>query len=105
MRPPLPPDLDKVGDDLVAGVARAVDARRQRRRRALAGLGAVAAAIALPVVVVPAVGPGHREPVLLTGATIEPAVPVGCDQPRGRRVALPACVAREPEPFGRPRRW
>jgi hypothetical protein len=104
-QPQLPPDLERVGDELVAAAARAADARRHRR--GLAGrlaATAVTAVLAGAGLVPAALGPAERaSEVLLAGST--PALPAACDQPRGGRVTLPACSAGDPMRIGRPRRW
>jgi hypothetical protein len=83
MPPHLPPDLDRLGDQLAAATRRAAAARR--RRVAAAGrLATTAAAAALAFAVL---GPG----VLSKGDGIGPLqlasstawAPVACDQPRG----------------------
>jgi hypothetical protein len=105
----LPPDLERVGDDLVAGVERALAARRRRRRvfahSALTGVAALAAAAAF----IPAsIGPGARTgsaPGRLIAAHL-PAVSAACDLPLGGRLSARACPASsDPVPLGRPRRW
>jgi hypothetical protein len=103
----LPSDLDRVGDDLVAAAERAIVARRRRAglaaRTAATGVAALIAAAAL---LPGALGPGTRAPsdlALVRAPAV--AVPVGCDQPRSRRVVLPACAAGDPIRLGRPRRW
>ena len=100
----LPPDLSRIGDELVAAAARSL---RARRRRVLAWrLAATALAAALTFAMV---GPGRlgtpgaergAAPILAStaGSTVSSA---GCDQPRGARFGLPrACtvlaVARTP---------
>jgi hypothetical protein len=105
----LPPDLERVGDDLAAAAARALAARRRRRRllariASTAGAALVAAAWLVPGALGPA---GRASDLLLARApTIEtPGLPVACDQPRGGRLALPACATGEPIRVGRPRRW
>jgi hypothetical protein len=105
MAPRLPPDLERVGDELIAAVARSVQARRRRRRVAarsvLTGLAALAAAAAFaPAGLAPSTG-GGADPLLAR----VPAVPAACDQPTGGRLALPVCAAGDPVPLGRPRRW
>jgi hypothetical protein len=108
MAPRLPPDLARVGDDLVAAAERAV-ARRHARRRLIARLAAtsVAAVAALTALVPAALGPANRGG---TSASLfvrvePPGLPVACDLPRGGRLSLPACLAGEPIRLGRPRRW
>jgi hypothetical protein len=100
---PLAPDLERVGDALVAAATRDVAARRRRALLARAGATGVVAALTLA----PAgLGPAQREPgLLLARAPITPSPPAACDQPRGPRGALPGCATGAPVPLGRPRRW
>jgi hypothetical protein len=110
MPPRLPPDLERVGDDLVAAATRSLAARRTRRRRlARTASTGVAALVSLAALIPAALGPAELNPsrVLLARATgIEPpGLPVVCDQPRGGRISLAVCAAGEPIRLGRPRRW
>jgi hypothetical protein len=109
MAPPLPPDLDRVGDDLVAAAALAIDRRGRRRRLIARAAGTGAAAMAALAWLVPAtLGPAERSHDMLLARSVslvEPARPAACDLPRGGRPALPACQAGEPIPLGRPGRW
>jgi hypothetical protein len=110
MAPPLPPDLERVGDDLVAAAARAL-AARGRRRRLLARTAstAIVAVIAAAALVPARLGPAAHngsDVLLARAASIQPpGLPAACDQPRGGRLSLPACAAGEPIRLGRPRRW
>jgi hypothetical protein len=97
----LPPDLARLGDDLVAAATRTT-ARRQRRRRvatAVAG-GALAFAALTPA----ALGPAQREITFTEVASVNTATP-GCDHPRGARFTmLASCrgatvVHRHPKPW------
>jgi hypothetical protein len=103
----LPPDLDHVGDRLVSAAERTIVARRHRSfllaRICATGLAAlIAAAVLLPGTLDPAV---RKHGDLAFVPARHAAVPLGCDQPRGRQAALPACVAGDPLRIGRPRRW
>jgi peptidoglycan/LPS O-acetylase OafA/YrhL len=120
----LPPDLQRVGDELVAGVERSLAARRRRRRlfahSALTGVAALAAAAAfVPSTTGPGAGRSSATPTAgaLFAAHI-PAVPAACDLPLGGRLSAPACRASasasggtsatttsDPVPLGRPGRW
>jgi hypothetical protein len=103
----LSPDLERVGDQLVAAAERAVAGRRRRwtrlARAGAAGLGALVVAAAL---LPSALGPAERSgaDIAFVRATTV-ALPVACDQPRGGRATLPACAAGDPLRIGRPRRW
>jgi hypothetical protein len=100
----LPPDLQRLGDELTGAAARTAAAARLRRegRRRLAitaTLGALVFATLTPA----ALGPAHRN-VRLAGAL--PAAgfaPPGCDHPRGARFMLPACEAAIELPIQRHR--
>jgi hypothetical protein len=105
--PPLPPDLERVGDEIVAAAARDLAARRHRRGLAARTAGTVIAAVLAGAVLLPAaLGPSTRGPLLARTAPLGfvPAQPTACDQPGGR-VTLPACLASDPVRIGRPRRW
>jgi hypothetical protein len=87
---PLPPDLDRLGEQLAAAAARTRDKRRrraeQRRRLAIAGvLGAIAFAVLTPG----RLGPAMRD-FALANATV---VPPGCETPRGSGFMLARCEA------------
>ena len=89
----LPPDLQRLGDQLTGAAARTAAAERLRRegRRRLAitaTLGALVFATLTPA----ALGPAHRE-VRVAALPAEGFAPPGCDQPRGARFMLPACEA------------
>ena len=95
MRDPLPPDLSRLGDEIVVSVAR--DIRAGRRRAALLERATVTAAAALilaagvPSAVGPAVHTGP-EPLVVasldsTGAEVDRRP--GCDQLRSATFAYP----------------
>jgi hypothetical protein len=97
----LPPDLARLGDDLVAAATRTT-ARRERRRRfavAVAG-GALAFAALTPA----ALGPAEREVVFADTAAVSTTAP-GCDHPRGARFTMlascsgPTVVNRNSKPW------
>jgi hypothetical protein len=103
----LPPDLEHVGDHLVAAAGRRIAARRHRAfLLARTGATAVAAVLAAAALLPGTLGPAmraHGDLAMAPGR--QPAVPLGCDQPRGRHAAPPVCAAGEPIRPGRPRRW
>jgi hypothetical protein len=106
MAPRLPPDLERVGDDLVAAAERSLAARGARRR--LIGRTAATSLVALAALtaLVPAaLGPANRGDGVIMVEVQPPGLPAACDLPRGARLALPACAAGEPIRLGRPRRW
>jgi hypothetical protein len=86
----LPPDLDRLGDQLMAAAARTRDKRsrrgEQRRRLTVAG---VVGAIAFAVLTPGELGPAIRD-LTLANATV---VPPGCELPRGSGFMLPRCKA------------
>jgi hypothetical protein len=107
MAPRLPPDLARVGDDLVAAAERTLDARRARRRLlARTAATSLAAVAALTALVPAALGPAVRRADTTLFVQVQaPGLPAACDLPRGGRLTLPACSAGEPIRLGRPRRW
>jgi hypothetical protein len=84
----LPPDLARLGDDLVDAARRTSRARRARRRRF--ALAAVTGAVAFAALTPAALGPAHRELTIVTAAAEDFARP-GCDHARGARFTLVAC--------------
>jgi hypothetical protein len=109
-RRPLPPDLDRVGEDLVAGASRQIAARQHRRALATRMAGTAVAALLAGAVLLPAaLGPSTRNgaSVLFARTVVldAPALPAACDQPHGGRLRLAACATADPMRIGRPRRW
>lgn len=97
----LPPELDRLGDQLAAAAARTRDKRHRRadqRRLALAG---VVGALALVVLSPAPLGPALRE-VTLANATV---LPPGCDTPRGHGFMLERCEAAKAARPHRPYNW
>jgi hypothetical protein len=92
----LPPDLARLGDDLL-GAARRTTARRERRRRVAlaAAIGALAFAALTPT----ALDPAQRGLSSVDAA----ATPMGCDHPRGAQFTMVACD--EPMILHRPAAW
>jgi hypothetical protein len=79
----LPPDLARLGNDLVDAARRTRDRHARRRRFATAVLaGALAYAALTPA----ALDPSQRAPALAGGS-----VPRGCDLARGTPATLVAC--------------
>jgi hypothetical protein len=106
----LPPDLERLGDQLVAGAERAVATERRRTRLARLTATGVAAAAAIGALAPAALNPSERAAVhgraLLARAALVPAYSSPCDQPRGNRFTLPDwCRAQPPITVGHPRRW
>ena len=100
----LPPDLQRLGDELTGAAARTAAAARLRRdeRRRLA-ITATLCALLFATLTPAALGPAHRD-VRLAGAlqAWEFARP-GCDHPRGQGFMLPACEAATGLPMQRHR--
>ena len=103
----LPPDLERVGDHLVAAAERTIVARRHRAfLLARTGATGVAALLAAAVLLPGTLGPATRgQGDLAMVRARHLAVPLGCDQPRGRQAALPICAAGDRLRPGRPHRW
>jgi hypothetical protein len=92
----LPPDLARLGDDLVAATTRAAERRERRRRVAVAvAVGALAFAALTPA----GLGPAQRQLALVEASFAPP----GCDHPRGARFTMAACrqatIVRHPKPW------
>jgi hypothetical protein len=85
----LPPDLARLGDELVAAARRTTHTRRARRRRL--ALAAVTGAMAFLALSPAALEPSHRNLALVAADSDERS---GCDRPRGARPALAACETR-----------
>jgi hypothetical protein len=82
----LPPDLDRLGHDLVTAARRNTARRAARRRFAVAALtGALAFAALTPA----ALGPAHRD--LPVAAAAEGFARPGCDHARGARFTMVGC--------------
>jgi hypothetical protein len=97
----LPPDLNRLGDQLAAAAAGTRDKRRRRgelrRRLAVAGVtGAIAFAALTPA----SLGPASRD-FALVSAFVQP----GCDHPRGSGFMLPRCEAARAARPHRPYAW
>ena len=95
----LPPDLDRLGDQLVAA-ARRSSARRERRRRLV--VSGVVGALAFAGLTPAPLGPADRTGVLEAAAS-EDFAPPGCDHARGARYTLAACERAKVQ--DRPRAW
>jgi hypothetical protein len=113
---PLPPDLDRVGDELVGAAARALAARRRRRRLigrlvATAVAGVLSAAWLVPATLGPAVRSENRLLARVTpsaassGFDAVPGLPAVCDLPPAGRLTLRSCRPDEPIRPGRRGRW
>lgn len=85
----LPPDLARLGDELVAAARRTTHARRARHRRF--AVAAITGAMAFVALTPAALDPSHRNLALVAADRNERT---GCDRPRGARSALVACEPR-----------
>jgi hypothetical protein len=99
----LPPDLDRLGDQLARAASRTLAARRRRhemrRRIAIAG---VIGAFAFGALTPAALGPAARE---LGGATLVAFAPPGCEYPHGPGVMLARCEPAARAVPHRPYAW
>jgi len=99
----MPPDLNRLGDQLAAAAARTRDRRdrraEQRRRFATAG---VVGALAFVALTPAPLGPALRE---FTLANVSVVVPPGCETPRGSGFMLPRCEAADAAVPHRPYAW
>jgi hypothetical protein len=84
----LPPDLARLGDQLVDAARRTNRARRARRRRF--AVATVTGAIAFAALTPGALEPAHRDLTIAAVAADGFARP-GCDHARGARFTLVAC--------------
>lgn len=91
----LPPDLARLGDDLLGAARRATARRAQQRRFATA---VVVGALAFAAVTPAPLGLAQREPTFLAERFARP----GCDHPRGARFTMAAC---DPRVLNRPVAW
>jgi hypothetical protein len=98
----MPPDLDRLGEQLASAAGRTMDRRRrreQRRRLTVAGLvGAIAFAALTPA----QLGPAIRD---LTRTPLAAAEPPGCDHSRGSGFMLPRCYTATAAVPHRPYAW
>jgi hypothetical protein len=82
----LPPDLARLGDDLVAAARRTARARRAQRRRIAVAV--LAGAIAFAALTPAALEPAQRDVAL---AAADRFGRPGCDHPRGARFVMAEC--------------
>ena len=99
----LPPDLDRLGDQLAAAAGRAREQRHRRaeQRRRLATAGVVGALAFVALTPAP-LSPALRE---FTFANVLPVVPPGCETPRGSGFMLPRCEPADAAVPHRPYAW
>jgi hypothetical protein len=82
----LPPELDRLGDRLVAAARRTSERHKRRRRFAVA---VVVGALAFAVLTPASLDPAQR--FAQTAATSEKFAPIGCDHDGGVQLAMAAC--------------
>jgi hypothetical protein len=100
----LPPDLDRLGDQLARAAASTLAARRARTERrlriALAGvIGAIAFAALTPAQM------GHGVRVIAGTKLASATIPRGCEHARGAGYMLPRCAAAHAAVSHRPYVW
>jgi hypothetical protein len=98
----MPPDLDRLGEQLAAAAGRTATERRRRRERrrrvATAGLvGAIAFAVLTPAPLGPAIHSLTHTTLAAAASDVSP----GCEYPRGSGYLLQRCI---PTPSVMPRR-
>jgi hypothetical protein len=86
MTPWLPPDLDRLGDELTSAAARRIAARKRAARRRRLVLAGVVAALAVAVLTPTGLAPSERGAVFTLSGQVPTA---GCDNPEGG--LLPEC--------------
>jgi hypothetical protein len=99
MSQPLPPDLRRLGDEIVAAAERDLRSRRRRRAASLtcaaAALAALMVGAGVPGVLAPAERTGDAPAIALAAAP--PEHRPGCDLPRTATFAYPAACLRARE--------
>jgi hypothetical protein len=86
----LPPDLDRLGQQLAGAAGSTLAARRRAERRRRVTVAAVIGALAFVVLTPGPLGTGVRtfDHANLVGAGVEQ---IGCEDSRGRSFILPTC--------------
>jgi hypothetical protein len=82
----LPPDLARLGDELVDAAGRISRARRAQRRRVAAGVVGGALALAFAALSPAPLDPSHR------GSELVIATSMGCEHPGDAHLRLVACA-------------
>jgi hypothetical protein len=101
----LPPDLDRLGDQLAHAASDTLGARRLRReRRRRITVAVVGGALAFAALTPANLGQAMRD---LTGAELVAAavVPRECEHPRGNGFLLPRCASAQAAVPHRPYAW
>ncbi len=100
----LPPDLDRLGDQLTRAAGDTAAARRARREQRLrvslvAVIGAIAFAAFTPADL------GHGVRALEGAALVSATIPAGCEHAHGPGYMLPRCAAAQAAIPHRPYAW
>jgi hypothetical protein len=100
----LPPDLDRLGDQLARAATGTLAARRARtERRVRIALAGVIGALAFAALTPADMGQGVR---VIAGTQLASAtIPGGCEHPRGSGYMLPRCAAAAAAVPHRPYAW
>jgi len=100
----LPPDLDRLGDQLTRAAGDTLAARRLRiERHARVALAAAIGALTFGALTPADLGPAVRD---LTGVPLVSAtIPRGCDRPHGPGFMLPRCEPARAAVPHRPYAW
>jgi hypothetical protein len=104
MASPLPPDLDRLGDQLARAAGDTLAERRLRtERRARIALAAAIGALTFAALSPADLGRATRD---LTGVPlVSVTIPRGCDHPHGAGYMLPRCGAADAAVPHRPYAW
>jgi hypothetical protein len=101
----LPPDLDRLGDQLARAAAGTLAARRARReRRARIATAGVVGALAFATLTPAALGPAVRD-ITTTRLASFTALPRGCEHLHGHAFLMERCDAAEAAVSHRPYAW
>jgi hypothetical protein len=99
----LPPDLDRLGDQLARAAGHTLAARLRREQRLRVVLAAVIGAVAFAAFTPADLGQAVRT---LGGTELVSAtIPAGCEHPRGSGYVLPRCAAAQAAVPHRPYAW
>jgi hypothetical protein len=100
---PLPPDLDRLGDQLTRAAGDTLARRLRTERRARVALAGVIGALTFAALTPANLGNGVRS---LTGVRlVSAAIPHGCEHLRGPGFMLPRCGAAAAAVPHRPYAW
>ena len=106
MSSPLPPDLDRLGEQLARAAGTTIAVRRARReRRARIAIAAVIGALAFATLMPGPLSPGMRGLDSATRLASVTGPPPGCEHMHGEGFLLPRCDAAEAAVSHRPYAW